>query len=846
MHRAKHPAEKSVLVIVDYPIQNEVERDYPWSAASHLTLLSDLAKAGITQKSIHTTYLSYERPDKDSYDWSTEFKKKKNIPEGEEQFWFPVPHQKDLYVSTLLATEVTLLTEEIKKVNPKIIIVAGKWSYFFLSGNVAYSQTQGSGGNQKPLGGLAKHRASIETTHESLGLGEIVLFPMLPAIVKQRSPDKIPVIKWDCLKVGDIFKNLEDGSKVVNDYLTPVRDYILGTDYTQVFEWLVQLVAKLNEEPVLVSIDIETRHSAMIDCIGFAYENKSGMCIPFATLSNPNFWSLEEETGIYYLISNILTHKNIKITGQNFSYDSAFIRKFWLIECNAEVDTMILHHALYNNMQKDLAFLASIYCENYQYWKDDQNGEDEVRWKYNVKDILYTREIAEVLLEVLKAQSPKLQDFYDFQQHKLSPALNRVMNRGIRIDLAKKEELHRQLSDILKSVEANLSYIIGEEFNPKSTPQVRALFKDLLGVKAKINRKTGTESFGSEYMLEYLEQYPMYAPLIKLILEYRSIGIFVRTFLSAKVDEDGRMRTSYNVAGTKTYRLASRKNAFGNGMNLQNVPKEGKIDLKYSLASVEPTDSDEDLIEVVIDDSTTGITELPNCKTLFIPDEGYVFFDIDYSGADARVVAYDSNCKFLIDIFSDDSLDLYATIATEYYKRTITKKDKERQLFKAICHGTNYLGKAPTLAGKAGLLVAEVEKVQKFYFTACPEVRAWQNRHKNNVDKYGFVENVFGARGYFLDRSDTNLYNKAIAWIPQSTIGILVNHGLVNIDTKEDPRSVQVLLQTHDSLSGQYLKSDLTAPDRITKHMEIPLKYQKELIIPAGIAISEKSYGECK
>jgi DNA polymerase I-like protein with 3'-5' exonuclease and polymerase domains len=281
-------------------------------------------------------------------------------------------------------------------------------------------------------------------------------------------------------------------------------------------------------------------------------------------------------------------------------------------------------------------------------------------------------------------------------------------------------------------------------------------------------------------------------------------------------------------------------------MNLQNVPKEGKIDLKYSLASVEPTDSDEDIIEVVIDDSTVGITELPNCKTLFIPDEDYVFFDIDYSGADARVVAYDSNCRFLIDIFSDDSLDLYATIATEYYKRTITKKDKERQLFKAICHGTNYLGKAPTLAGKAGLLVAEVEKVQKFYFDACPEVRAWQNRHKNNVDKYGFVENVFGARGYFLDRSDTNLYNKAIAWIPQSTIGILVNTGLVNIDTKENPKNVQVLMQTHDSLSGQYLKSDLTAPDRITKHMEVKLKYQKELIIPAGIAISEKSYGECK
>jgi hypothetical protein len=373
MHRAKHPSEKSVLVIVDYPIQNEVERDYPWSAASHLTLLSDLAKAGITQKSIHTTYLSYERPDKDSYDWSTEFKKKKNIPEGEEQFWFPVPHQKDLYVSTLLATEVTLLTEEIKKVNPKIIIVAGKWSYFFLSGNVAYSQTQGSGGNQKPLGGLAKHRASIETTHESLGLGEIILFPMLPAIVKQRSPDKIPVIKWDCLKVGDIFKNLEEGSKAVKDYLTLSQEFIIGTGFEVVVNWLDTLLNLLSTKPMLVSVDIETRHSSMIDCIGFAYTNDSGICIPFSTLNSPSCWELEEELAIYQKMSKVFSHSNLRLTGQNWSYDCAFIKKFWLINIEAEVDSMILHHTLYNNMQKDLAFLASIYCEKYTYWKDMQH-----------------------------------------------------------------------------------------------------------------------------------------------------------------------------------------------------------------------------------------------------------------------------------------------------------------------------------------------------------------------------------------------------------------------------------------------------------------------------------------
>lgn len=373
MHRAKHPSEKSVLVIVDYPIQNEVERDYPWSAASHLTLLSDLAKAGITQKSIHTTYLSYERPDKDSYDWSTEFKKKKNIPEGEEQFWFPVPHQKDLYVSTLLATEVTLLSEEIKKVNPKIIIVAGKWSYFFLSGNVAYSQTQGSGGNQKPLGGLAKHRASIETTHESLGLGEIILFPMLPAIVKQRSPDKIPVIKWDCLKVGDIFKAITEGTKTVSEYLKPYQEFIVGTEFDVVVNWLKELEIKLETETIMLSVDIETKFSAIIDCIGLAYDNKSGICIPFATMEHPNYWTAEQELIIYQLLTIVLKHKNVQVVGQNFSYDSSFLKKFWLLEVEPAFDSMILHHVLYNTMEKNLAFLASLYCANYRYWKDMQS-----------------------------------------------------------------------------------------------------------------------------------------------------------------------------------------------------------------------------------------------------------------------------------------------------------------------------------------------------------------------------------------------------------------------------------------------------------------------------------------
>jgi DNA polymerase I-like protein with 3'-5' exonuclease and polymerase domains len=468
---------------------------------------------------------------------------------------------------------------------------------------------------------------------------------------------------------------------------------------------------------------------------------------------------------------------------------------------------------------------------------------DITRWKYNCKDIIYTYEIAEVLQKEYKSQPVKLQEFHNFQQNELAPALVDIMNSGIRIDLQKKEELHEQLGKLAVEVEEKINYLLEEPFNTRSVTQVKAVFQDLLKVKAKLNKKSGNATFGTEAMWAYLEEYPTYRTLIKLILELRSINVFLRTFLSAKVDEDGRMRTSYNVAGTSTYRLASRKNAFGNGMNLQNVPSKGKIDLKYAFMSIEGAEDTELDIDTAV--SSSGITELPNCKTLFIPDEDYTFFDIDYSGADARVVAWDSDCKFLMDIFNDDSLDLYSVLASEYYKRKITKKDKERQTFKAVCHATNYLGKAPTIAGRAGLLIAEVDMVQKWYFSACPEVKKWQDRITKDVDKLGYISNVFGARGWFLDKTDKNLYNKAVAWVPQSTIGILVNKGLVNIARKEKKEDVQVLMQTHDSLSGQFRTSDLEAAQRITNHMSIELQYKKPLIIPAGIKTSTKSYGDC-
>ena len=477
--------------------------------------------------------------------------------------------------------------------------------------------------------------------------------------------------------------------------------------------------------------------------------------------------------------------------------------------------------------------------------------EDLTHWIYNCKDIIYTLEIAEKLQSIISTKPEKFQLFHKFQQEKLAPALVKIMNRGVRIDLKKKEYLHDQLTKIVQDVEIKLAYLLDEPFNPRSTPQMRAVFKDLLGIKLIKDKKSKTESCASPYMFQYREQYPEYKALITLILEYRSLGVFLKTFIDAKVDEDNRMRTSYNLAGTKTGRLSSRKNAFGSGANLANLPSKGKIKLKYALGELDSNEVvDEDLEEIssTIPDDEEGITELPNCKELFIPDENYVFWNCDLSGADAQVVAWDSECEWLMDFFKDPPMKLYQYVASHYLQKEIETTDKWYKIFKQYVHGTHYGMLEAKAALNAGIDIKLAKELRKWYFKLCPEIPEWHKKIEDKCKKKGYVENIFGRQMWFLNKDCPTWLNQAIASIPQSTIADVTNRGLVNIVENEmNPTSrIDVLLQVHDALAGQYHVSNKLAKEKIINHMLIELPYSTPLIIPVDYSESLISYGDCK
>ncbi len=473
---------------------------------------------------------------------------------------------------------------------------------------------------------------------------------------------------------------------------------------------------------------------------------------------------------------------------------------------------------------------------------------DLIRWKYNCLDVDYTLEIEQVLQELLDQQPIELYRLYRFLIEELSPAAVKTMNRGVRIDVKRKQELYAFFSNLIEEVKAKIDDCLGFQFNLNSTPQKKKVFADFLGVKIKVRK--GKETCDAAAMLEYIEDYPEYRPFLTLLLEHASLKVFTNNFLGMQLDDDDRARTQYGVSATNTGRLNSKKNVWGKGGNFQNIPEKGKIPLRYALQVLEDSNPEEandyysDIEDRILSELTVeGSIRLPNVKKIFLPDVGMEIADLDYSGADIMVVAADSECKWLLDFFANPKGKVYKYIASEFFQREIT--DEEYKTFKAIFHGTNYLMGIDKLALMAGIPYPLAMKLQNFYFKLNPEIKVWQERVRYDVATHGYVTNIFGRRAWFVNKNDPMLINKAVAFKPQSTIADLVNRAWCNVI--KELVDAGVLLQVHDSLVVQYpIEEALFYREQLIQKMQIALPFKQPLIIPADIKVSTISYGDTK
>lgn len=802
--RPTGPIPAGVMIVGEAPGAEEERLGVPFVGSSGQLLDSTLTSIGLFRHSSFVTNVCRHRPpDNDISEWMSENKK------APDPTW---QQRAGLWVHPHIADGLALLQKEIELVQPRLIIALGNLALWALTGHM----------------GILKWRGSrLSPSH----LPCTVIPTIHPAAVLRQN-ELLPVFKMDLARA----KNIYEGKQ-----LPAVYSFTIEPSFEEVISRLQWFLAQADAGEFALSGDIETR-SGHIACIGLAWSDTEAICIPLLRATDgPFYWSLEEETAIVFLLRKIFRHPNILHLGQNYLYDCQYYARHWHVLPARVFDTMIGHHAIYTTLRKGLDFLSSMYCQDHVYWKEESKewdpkiGERQY-WTYNCKDAVITYEAArEIKVEAKKAAVPA---HFEFQQSQFFPVL-RMMQRGVRLDYTKRKKLKGDLTLAAFQRQELLNYMVGHPLNPKSPKKVMQFFYE--DMKIKGIKKIGTERLtaNSDALEIVSNREPLLSPVCQALRELRSIGVFLSTFIEAEPDVDGRMRSSFSIAGTITNRHASYENAFGSGMNFQNLPTEEKKKLSRARDYI----------------------SLPNVREIFIPDSGHEFFDKDLDRADLQVVVWeaeDADLKFAL----REELDMHLFNAMQVWNLPIdvselkeshpnypevkAKYNKQRQLAKQAVHATDYGVGDYKLAITLGITVHAASQFRQKWFAAHPGIKKWHERTETQARKFGFIENKFGARLYILGRLDLPA---ALAWTPQSTVAGVISRIMCNIDAAEQrgETSIQLLIQVHDSLAGQYLLSrreeELANLRRLSR---IVIPYDDPLIIPVGIKTSTESWGACK
>lgn len=454
------------------------------------------------------------------------------------------------------------------------------------------------------------------------------------------------------------------------------------------------------------------------------------------------------------------------------------------------------------------------------YQSPESLSPSELLWAYNGLDCCVTREIWDIISPSL---SPHAAGTYLLEKRFLGCALD-MMRRGIRVDavarsvaIGQQEILERKYEEYFSRLTHS---ICGREFNPRSGPQLKDLFYNYLHLPPVWTSKKGQRVMSMDReTLEKLHDHFLAEPLITLILATRDARKILG-FLRSSIDGDGRMRTSYNVAGTETGRWSSYASSFDTGTNLQNLPV--------------------------------------SIRDMFISDSGWKLCYLDLQQAESRGVgALAWRCSGRDGYLrACESGDLHTTsckliwpdrpwtgdaardreLADEIFYRWFSYRD----ISKRGGHGSNYFGKAYTLAKRIKVPQALMEDFQRRYFKGFPELSAWHIWVAGQLQLYQRLITPFGRERQFFGRPrDDSTLREAIAFEPQSLVGDCLNTGMDQLYRSGLP--IQLLAQVHDAILFQYPEGmeDELLP-RISAIVEAPFIVEhngerREVTIPSDM-----------
>jgi DNA polymerase-1 len=403
------------------------------------------------------------------------------------------------------------------------------------------------------------------------------------------------------------------------------------------------------------------------------------------------------------------------------------------------------------------------------------------------KATAYAAEDADVTLRlwlVLKARlvAEGKAGVYETLERPLVAVLGNMERRGVSIDRQMLSRLSGEFAQGMARLEAEISDMAGETFNPGSPKQLGDILFGKMQLPGGRKTPTGAWSTGADVLDELAEQGHA---LPRRILDWRQLQKLKSTYTDALPTyvnkETGRVHTSFALAATTTGRLSSSE------PNLQNIPVRTEEGRKIRRA--------------------------------FIAQPGYRLVSADYSQIELRLLAEIADTPSLRQAFQD-GLDIHAMTASEMFGVPIEGMPGEvRRRAKAINFGIIYGISAFGLANQLSIPREEAGAYIKRYFERFPGIRGYMDETRAFARAHGYVETLFGRRCHYPDINAKNpsirAFNEraSINARLQGTAADIIRRAMARMDAalSKAKLNARMLLQVHDELIFEVPESEIEA-----------------------------------
>ncbi|MCR5558024.1 MAG: DNA polymerase I [Butyrivibrio sp.] len=376
------------------------------------------------------------------------------------------------------------------------------------------------------------------------------------------------------------------------------------------------------------------------------------------------------------------------------------------------------------------------------------------------------------------ARTSMLNLFYNMEMP-LSYILFAMEKEGI---IARDDELKAygdKLAERIAELEKSIYELADCEFNINSPKQLGEILFERLGLPAEKKTKSGYSTAA-----DVLEKLAPEHKIVADILEYRGLAKLKSTYadgLAEFIEADGRIHTSFNQTITATGRISSTE------PNLQNIPMR---------------------------------TELGRLiRKVFVPKDGYVFADADYSQIELRILAHMSRDQGLISAYHEGE-DIHRITASKVFHVPFENVTPlQRRNAKAVNFGIVYGISSFGLSQDLSISVGEAKDYMEKYFETYPGVKAYQSKVISDAKEKGYSVTMYGRRRPIpeLKAGNFNLrqFGERVAMNApiQGSAADIMKIAMINVffALKRENLKSRLILQIHDELVIE------TAPDEVEK-----------------------------